>query len=58
MRQVQIYAKLATDYEQVAPVLKDQALRKMYLKFAQQWREAAQQADIPAAGASRYQTAA
>lgn len=52
MRQVQIYAKLAADYEQVAPVLKDQALRKMYLKFAQQWREAAQQADIAAAGAS------
>ena len=58
MRQVQIYAKLATDYEQVAPVLKDQALRKTYLKFAQQWREAAQQADIAAAGASPYQTAA
>jgi len=52
MRQVQIYAKLAADYEQGARVIKDQALRNMYLKFAQQWRDAARQADIAAAGAS------
>lgn len=45
-RQVELYRKLADDYDRMMLVIHDQALRDMYLKFAQQWREAAQQADI------------
>ena len=45
-RQVELYRKLAADYDRMTLVIHDQALRNMYLKFAQQWREAAEQADI------------
>jgi hypothetical protein len=46
MRQIEQYKKMAAEYERLAQTLNDQAFRTMYSKFAQQWREAAQKAEL------------
>ncbi len=46
MRQIEQYKKMAADYDEMAAVVRDQTLRTMFLEFANQWREAAQQAEI------------
>jgi len=42
-RQVELYEKIAADYEHMAEAVSDRILQDMYLEFAQQWREAAAQ---------------
>lgn len=44
-RQIELYRKVAADYDRMALVVNDQRLRNMFLGFAQQWREAALEAD-------------
>ena len=44
-RQIDLYRKLAADYDRMALLMTDQRLRNMFLYFAQQWREAAWEAD-------------
>jgi hypothetical protein len=46
MRQIEQYKKMANDYDRMAVDVHDQALRTMFLEFANQWREAAQEAEI------------
>jgi hypothetical protein len=41
-RQIEVYR---TDYDRMALLINDQRLRNMFLGFAQQWREAALEAD-------------
>jgi hypothetical protein len=45
MRQAEKYRNIAANYDHMALVINDQRLRWMYLDFAQQWREVAQQAE-------------
>jgi hypothetical protein len=40
-RQIDLYEKVAADYDRMALLMNDQRLRNMFLCFAQQWREAA-----------------
>jgi hypothetical protein len=40
-RQVELYEKIAADYDRMALAVSDQALQVMYTEFAQQWRDAA-----------------
>ena len=44
-RQIELYRKVATDYDRMALLIKDQRLRNMFMGFAQQWREAALEAN-------------
>ncbi len=44
-RQIELYRKVAADYDRMALVVNDQRLRNMFLGFAQRWREAALEAD-------------
>jgi hypothetical protein len=44
-RQIEIYRRVAADYDRMALLINDQRLRNMFLGFAQQWREAALEAD-------------
>ena len=46
MRKIEQFKKMADDYDQMAVSVQDQALRTMFLEFANQWREAAQEAEI------------
>jgi hypothetical protein len=41
LRQVEMYNKIADDYDQMARLVSDRGLQNMYLEFAQQWRQAA-----------------
>jgi hypothetical protein len=50
MRKIEQFKKMADDYDQMAVAVQDQALRTMFLEFANQWREAAQEAEILAQG--------
>ena len=50
MRQIEQYKKMAAEYERMAQVACDEAFRTMYSKFARQWHEAAQQAEIAGPG--------
>ncbi len=43
-RQIDLYRKVAADYDRMALLMNDQRLRNMFLGFAQQWREAALEA--------------
>jgi hypothetical protein len=45
MRQAEKYRNIATNYDHMALAINDQELRWVYLDFAQQWREMAQQAE-------------
>jgi hypothetical protein len=47
MRQIEQYKKIAAQYERMAQTINDEAFRTLYSKFARQWREAAQKAEIP-----------
>jgi hypothetical protein len=40
-RQIELYRKVAADYDRMALLINDQRLRNMFIGFAQQWREAA-----------------
>jgi hypothetical protein len=40
------YRKMAANYDHMALAINDQALRWVYLDFAQQWRELAHQVEI------------
>jgi hypothetical protein len=40
-RQIELYRKVAADYDSMALLVNDQRLRNMFVGFAQQWREAA-----------------
>ncbi len=40
------YRKMAANYDLMALAINDQALRWVYLDFAQQWRELAHRAEI------------
>jgi hypothetical protein len=44
-RQIGLYRKVADDYDRMALLVNDHRLRNMFLGFAQQWREAALEAD-------------
>jgi hypothetical protein len=44
-RQIELYRKVATDYDRMALLIKDQRLRNIFMGFAQQWREAALEAN-------------
>ena len=44
-RQIELYRKVATDYDRMALLIKDQRLRNTFMGFAQQWREAALEAN-------------
>jgi hypothetical protein len=44
-RQIGLYKKVADDYDRMALLVNDRRLRNMFLGFAQQWREAALEAD-------------
>jgi hypothetical protein len=44
-RQIGLYRKVADDYDRMALLVNDQRLRNMFLRFAQQWREAALEAN-------------
>lgn len=46
MRQIEQYKKMAAEYERLAQAVNDEPFRTMYSKFARQWREAAQNAEI------------
>ena len=46
MRQIEQYKKMAAEYERLARAVNDETFRTMYSKFARQWREAAQRAEI------------
>ena len=45
MRQAEKYRNIAANYDHMALAINDQELRWVYLDFAQQWREMAQQAE-------------
>lgn len=45
MRQAEKYKNIAANYDHMALAINDQELRWVYLDFAQQWREMAQQAE-------------
>jgi hypothetical protein len=55
-RQIELYRKVAADYDSMALLVNDQRLRNMFVGFAQQWREAALAKGIidDAAGAKTY----
>jgi hypothetical protein len=40
-RQIELYRKVAADYDRMALLINDQRLRNTFIGFAQQWREAA-----------------
>jgi hypothetical protein len=40
-RQIELYRKVAADYDSMDLLVNDQRLRNMFVGFAQQWREAA-----------------
>jgi hypothetical protein len=46
MRQIEQFKKMAANYDEMAAAMHDQTLRTMFLQFANQWREAAQKAEI------------
>jgi len=46
MRQIEQFKKMAANYDEMAAAVRDQTLRTMFLQFANQWREAAQKAEI------------
>jgi len=46
IRHADQYRKMAASYDRMALAINDQALRWVYLDFARQWREMAQQAEI------------
>jgi hypothetical protein len=46
MRQIEQYRKMAAECERMAQAVNDETFRTMYSKFARQWREAAQKAEI------------
>ena len=48
MRQIEQYRKMAAECERMAQAVNDETFRTMYSKFARQWREAAQKAEIAA----------
>jgi hypothetical protein len=54
-RQIELYRKVAADYDSMALLVNDQRLRNMFVGFAQQWRDAALAKGIidDAAGAKR-----
>jgi hypothetical protein len=45
IRQAEKYRNIAANYDHMALAINDQGLRWVYLDFAQQWREMAQQAE-------------
>jgi hypothetical protein len=45
MRQTEKYRNIAANYDHMALAINDQELRWLYLDFAQQWRDMAQQAE-------------
>jgi hypothetical protein len=45
IRQAEKYRNMAANYDHMALAINDQELRWVYLDFAQQWREMAQQAE-------------
>jgi hypothetical protein len=57
MRQIEQYKKMAAEYERLAQVASDEAFRTMYSKFARQWHEAAQQAEIAGPGSDHFKSA-
>jgi hypothetical protein len=46
MRRIEQYKKMAAENERLARAVDDETFRTMYSKFARQWREAAQRAEI------------
>jgi hypothetical protein len=40
-RQIELYRKVAADYDSMALLVNDERLRNMFVGFAQQWRDAA-----------------
>jgi len=57
MRQIEQYKKMAAENERMAQVACDEAFRTMYSRFARQWHEAAQQAEIAAPGSGHFESA-
>jgi hypothetical protein len=51
MRLIEQYMKMAADYDEMAAAVNDQTLRTMFLEFANQWREVAQEAEVGDQGA-------
>jgi hypothetical protein len=46
MRQFEQFKKVAANFENMAQDVNDQALRNLFSRFAQQWRDAAQVAEF------------
>jgi hypothetical protein len=46
MRLIEQFKKMAADYDEMAAAMNDQTLRTMFLEFANQWREVAQEAEV------------
>ena len=57
MRQIEQYKKMAAKYELLAQAVTDEAFQTMYSKFARQWHEAAQQAEIAGPGSDHLKSA-
>jgi len=56
MRQIEQYKRIAAENERMALVACDEALRTMYSKFARQWHEAAQQAEIAGPASDHFKS--
>lgn len=46
MRQYEQFKKVAAKFENMAQDVSDQSLRNLFSRFAQQWRDAAQEAEF------------
>jgi hypothetical protein len=46
IRPAEQYRQIADNYDRLALEISDQALRSLYLDFAQQWREVAARAEV------------
>jgi hypothetical protein len=57
MRQIEQYMKMAAEYERLAQAASDEVFRTMYSKFARQWHEAAQRAEIAGPGSDHLKSA-
>jgi hypothetical protein len=57
VRQIEQYKKIAAENERMARMACDEALRKMYSKFARQWHEAARQAEMAAPASGHFKSA-
>jgi hypothetical protein len=53
IRPAEQFRKIADNYDRMALAIDDQALRWVYLDFAQQWRDVAQRAEIVDVGPSK-----